>query len=82
MALQALAPKTDSDNDDTCWLGGECENAPDYDVTHGYEGFYVETHSICKDHIAEAVENLSRPVHGWGNPLPLTIVRRSKGEHQ
>lgn len=63
--------------DETCWLGGECENPPDYDITHGYEGLYIETHGICSHHIAEAVDNLSRPVAGWGDPLPLKIVRRS-----
>lgn len=67
-----------TEHNETCWLGGECENPVDYDITHGYEGIYKKTHGICKSHIAEAVWNLNCPVSGWGEALPLIAVRRKK----
>lgn len=70
-----------TEHNETCWLGGECKNPVDYDVTHGYEGLYKETHGICEDHISEAIKNLSQSVSGWGEVLPLIIVRRNKEGH-
>lgn len=78
MAIQVAVQPHDA-HDERCWLGATCENLPDYDITYGFEGLFVETHGICKGCIAEAIDNLSRPVAGWGDPLPLTIVRRAKG---